>query len=141
MPKKDRIYSSWFSPYKIEKDKSICNLTYTGSGVYLIKENDVVVYIGRSKSNVKKTLYRHFQKWTDLRSDKTRNYIARVTYHSMNINNYKVKVVLCNNISDTCALEEILIKALEPRDNKLKAKKYGYRYKKVIKSRFQEVPF
>jgi hypothetical protein len=50
-------------------------------------------------------------------------------------------VVVCNNIEDVCALEEILIKALEPRDNKLKAEKYGFRYKRIVKSKFSEAGF
>ncbi len=141
MPKVERKYSTWFNPYTITDIKKFCNLTYTGSGVYLIKENDIVVYVGRSLTDVKKTLYRYFQKWTDLRFDKTKNYIARVTYFSMNINNYKVKVVLCSSIEDTCTLEELLIKTLEPRDNKLKAEKYGYKYKKIVKSKFSEAGF
>lgn len=140
MPKRNRKYSTWFNPYTIINDKRICTLNYTGSGIYLIKENDIVVYVGRSKKDLKNTLYRHFQKWTDLRPEKT-NGIARITYHAMNINNYKVKVVICSNIDDVCALEELLIKALEPRDNKLKAEKYGFRYRKIVKSKFSEAGF
>jgi hypothetical protein len=141
MPKRDRIYSKWFPPYKIENNKRICSLSYTGPGVYLIKENDIVVYIGRSKTDVKKTLYRHFQKWIDLRSDKTSNGIARITYHGLDLSKYLIKVVLCKSIEDVCTLEEVLIKVLEPRDNTLKASKYGIKYKKIITSKFSEAGF
>lgn len=141
MPQRNRKYSKWFKPYKELNGKKVCSLDYTGSGVYLIKENNIVVYVGRSLKDLKNTLYRHFQKWTDLRSDKQQNYIARVTYHGLNLDNFLVKVVICSNTEDVCALEEILIKALEPRDNKLKAQKYGYKYKRIIKSKFSEAGF
>lgn len=140
MSKRSRKVSSWFSPYKVINNKKLCTLDYTGSGVYIIKEKDIVVYIGRSKSDVKKTLYRHFQVWTDLRYDKTKNYIARITYWNNNINDYEIKIITCNP-EDACTLEELLIKRIEPRDNKLKAEKYGHKYKKIIKSKFEDVPF
>ena len=81
MPKRNRSYTRWFEPYYLIEDKRLCNLATSGSGVYIIKEKDIVVYIGRSKSDVKKTLYRHFQV------------------------------------------------------------KYNYKYKKIIKSKFKDVPF
>ena len=39
--------------------------TNVGGGVYIIRLLDEVVYVGKSNADVKKTLYRHFQKWTD----------------------------------------------------------------------------
>lgn len=141
MHQRNKSYSNWIDPYKIVNNKRVYSIKYKGSGVYLIKEKDEIVYIGRSKKDLTNTLYRHFQKWTDLRTDKQSNFIARITYYMMNISNYKVKVVICNNVEDICALEELLIKALEPRDNKLKAQKYNYKYKKIVKSKFSEAGF
>lgn len=135
-----RKYSEWFLPYDVATEK-ICTLQYTGIGIYMISENGVLVYIGRSKKDVKGTLYRHFQKWTDKRVNKERSGIARVTYYGKNRMNYMCKVILCSDIEDACTLEEILIKRIEPRDNKLKASAFGHRYKKVIKSKFEEAGF
>lgn len=138
--KHTRKCSNWFSPYKIVNNRKSCILDYTGSGVYVIKEKDIVIYVGRSKSNIKRTLYRHFQVWTDKRVIKT-NGIARISYWNNDMNDYSIKVIICSSIEDTCALEELLIKRLEPRDNKLKAEKYGFKYKKLEKSKFEDVPF
>lgn len=34
------------------------------SGVYFIKENGILVYVGMSRSNLQEALYRHFQDWS-----------------------------------------------------------------------------
>jgi hypothetical protein len=34
------------------------------TGVYLIKENGIIVYVGYSGKDLYKTMYRHFEQWT-----------------------------------------------------------------------------
>lgn len=103
------------APYK--DNKTTFRNTANKSGVYLIKENGIIVYIGYSKSNLYRTLYRHFQQWNH-------KYQEVITYASKyNTNNYTVRVVLC---SPTRAekLEGALIQKYKPRDNSMKLKKY-----------------
>ncbi len=140
MPKGNRNFvSGWFAPYKKEKE---CTIDFTGTGVYIIKENDVVVYVGMSKKDVKSTLYRHFQKWTDRRgaTRKKKEPYDRVTYKDKDILGftYQCKVILFSNEHDAFVMESLLIKRLKPRDNKNKAeKKYGIHYDKIEKSKFE----
>ena len=46
-------------------------LSSTKTGVYIIrrKEDKVILYVGYSQSDLIKTAYRHFQKWTDHNTD------------------------------------------------------------------------
>jgi len=108
--------TSFFPPYD---SKGNCNLKSTGRGVYLIKKNDAVVYVGQSFTDVKKTLYRHFQMWNDLRTTYTKklqNY-ERVTYYGQDRTKFKIKVIFCKTITDTANLEFLLIKKYRPKDN------------------------
>lgn len=94
-----------------------CGITHTKttgnvSGIYFIKENDVLVYIGMSNFNVKKVLYRHFQKWNP---DKWRSNHYRVSYDK-NAHKYEVAVLLLDN--EVLKTEEILISIYQPRDNR-----------------------
>jgi predicted methyltransferase len=98
-------------------NKTTFRNTVNKSGVYLIKENGIIVYIGYSKTNLYRTLYRHFQQWNH-------KYQEVITYvNKLNRNRYTVRVVLC---SPTRAekLEAALIQKYNPRDNYMKLKKY-----------------
>ena len=78
------------------------------SGVYLIKENGILVYVGYSGTDLYKTLYRHFQEWNDKQ--------YRVTYQSrLSVNNYTVRVIFCTSKQAT-KLEAALILDKKPRD-------------------------
>lgn len=115
----------FFTPYIEHNGKrGKAALKKTGSGVYIIKEGANVVYIGFSASDVKKTLYRHFQKWIDKRHPETKRVqrIERVTYMNKNFKNenYRVKVVFCKNGKEAADLEHALIKKIKPRDNSVK---------------------
>lgn len=83
------------------------------SGVYLIKEDGVIVYVGQSSSDLYTTISRHFQQWID-------NGRERITYDS-NLHRYRytVRIVF---VSPTRALrlEEALIRKHRPRDNSFK---------------------
>lgn len=77
------------------------------SGVYLIKDaKGEIVYVGHSKSNLYKTLYRHFQSWDDPTQ-------VRVTYPKQG---YTVRVVL-TSVARSKWLETALIDKLQPKDN------------------------
>jgi hypothetical protein len=92
------------------------------SGVYLIKENDNLVYVGVSLVDLYKTLYRHFQTWTDInyRTQKVRSASDRVTYKArMKRNRYTVRIVFCPP-GQAARLEKALIIRYNPRDNAVK---------------------
>lgn len=64
--------SAWFEPYgntnrmgSVIPGSNVHQKAAFKSGVYLIKDKNSkrIVYIGISKSNLYKTLYRHFQAW------------------------------------------------------------------------------
>jgi len=116
--------TKFFAPYT----NDACNLKATGKGVYVIKKGEKIVYVGLSYSDVKRTLYRHFQKWTDRRTDYTKrnqNY-ERVTYDGENRNLFKIKVIFCKTDKEVTLLEYLLIKKLKPRDNTIKKALYDY---------------
>lgn len=84
------------------------------TGVYLIKENDKIVYIGMSQSCVCEALYRHFYDYADK------------GHHSRHIydvddeeKEYKVHILELAP-EDAPRVEAALIACLNPRDNKVK---------------------
>lgn len=115
--------TTFFPPYDREGN---CNLKATGKGCYIIKKNNVILYVGMSTTDLKKTLYRHFQKWTDLRTNwtKKRQNYERVTYHGENRNMFSVKVIFTPTDNEARVLEYLLIRKLKPKDNFLKNELY-----------------
>jgi Uri superfamily endonuclease len=108
----------YFPPYKEKRKCSFKNLNRT-KGVYIIKENNVIVYIGKSNYDLYKTLYRHFQRWNDKR-------LYRVTYIDyMSSNSYLCAVIPTSDILETDDLEKRLIFQEQPRDNREKYEKYN----------------
>lgn len=109
----------WFSPY----DKAgNCTLKDTGTGVYLIKsDNGPLVYIGYAGTDLKKTMYRHFQQWNDPTQ-------KRATY---NKNGYKCRVIWVSTAKNAYDLENSLILRLKPRDNEQKLDMYLNRAKDI----------
>lgn len=79
-------------------------------GVYLIKKDGVVRYVGMSRTDVYKTLYRHFQSWDDPRQ-------IRVVYKYLK--GISVRVVYTTPDQAT-KLESALIIKLKPTDNPAK---------------------
>jgi hypothetical protein len=58
--------SEFLRPYK--KDLSTTFSAARGkAGVYIIRKKGKVIYVGYSETNLYRTLYRHFQTWTDKR--------------------------------------------------------------------------
>lgn len=103
-------------PYKKPGQTSFPE-TQNRSGVYLVKENNRLVYIGMSARNLYKTLYRHFETW-DHPSQVVVTYKSRLKKHK-----YTVRVVLCTP-GQAARLERLLILKYNPRDNDLKYKGY-----------------
>lgn len=91
--------------------------TQKRSGVYIIKENGKIVYVGHSSASLYKTLYRHFQVWNHNGQDV-------VTYvHRLKRKKYTVRVIFCTP-AQAERLERALVLKYKPRDNDLKYKGY-----------------
>ena len=109
-PKKILFSSKWFKPYKSGKP-TLPVKYYKKSGVYLIKSRQTgkIMYVGHSETSLKKTLYRHFQKWNDRAQD-------RFVYEP---SRYMVKIYrTAPKIAPR--LEKALIQKLSPPHNKNK---------------------
>jgi len=87
------------------------------TGVYVIKENGKVVYVGYSGGNLYKTMYRHFQVWNH-RGQYVVSYADRLKQ-----NKYTVRVIFCT-AKQAGSLETSLIKKWRPRDNEMKYQSY-----------------
>lgn len=113
--KKTKFFKPYIGPNK-------CTLKATGSGVYLIKKNDSVIYVGMSFNDVKRTMYRHFQQWNDERTTYTKNSqgFDRVSFYGENLNLFKCRVIFTNTGEQASRLEALLIKKLNPSRNKSK---------------------
>lgn len=77
------------------------------SGVYLIYKDENLRYVGFSANDLYKTMYRHFQKWTDFTQ-------KRVIY--TNLKGIKVRVIYCPPMQ-AANLERALIIKYSPSDN------------------------
>lgn len=99
------IKTKKISPYTPEGKT---NFKLKKCGVYLIYKDEVLRYVGFSKTNLYKTLYRHFQSW----NDKTQ---SRVTYN--NLKGIKVRVIYTNTPKQAYDLEKACIIKLKPKDN------------------------
>jgi len=103
---KDKLRSPYFlHPFFMGKKTSFPDRKK--AGVYLIYKGKKLHYVGFSKGDVYKALYRHFQSWRD----KTQ---IRITY---NPDAVKVRVVYCNNATTAGRLEKALIIKYKPIDN------------------------
>jgi hypothetical protein len=102
--------SKWFSPYKNGKSQ-LSPKYYKSPGVYIIKskKTNKPVYVGYSANNLKRTLYRHFQKWNHKYQDTT-------TYDPAK---YSVRIYRTGSKTAN-RYEKYLIDKLKPKDNKLK---------------------
>lgn len=88
------------------------------SGVYLIKENGILVYVGMSRSNLQEALYRHFQDWS--RSWRQR----RVFYkNELSEHNYEVACIT-TDAGAAHPLEKCYILEYNPRDNHMRYEEY-----------------
>lgn len=105
-------------PYYQEKNKmglsTSFNLRNVG-GVYLIFKSGKLVYCGKSRNNLYKTMYRHFQNWET--SNQT-----RVVYK--NLKDITCQVIYLNKIRDIDNLEKAIILKHKPKDNPQKYNNY-----------------
>lgn len=120
-----RAYKTQFvDPYKLNKtgklatNLPILNSKEKQSGVYLIKSKrtGIVVYVGFSSGKLYHTIFRHFQKWTDIQKVVQ----TRFTYKKTG---YTVRVIM-TTASRAAIIEKYLIMKMEPRDNFTKYKEY-----------------
>lgn len=125
--------TGFFKPYS---DAGQYSLKSTGCGVYVIKREGKVVYVGMSRKDVRNTLYRHFQVWTDRRAGWTKRNepYDRVTYAGEDREDFTVKVIFCKGAIECEIMEQLLIKKLKPKDNSLKLYLYSKeQYREVEK--------
>lgn len=101
-------------PYRPGKTKGSQRTTFPETrdhaGVYIIKEDGRIVYVGFSSYSVYKTMYRHFQEWNH-RFQEVVSYASRLGRHK-----YTVRPILCTD-RQAYALEKRLIRKYHPRDN------------------------
>ena len=107
------VRSKWNLPYKKNGSTFYGSSIMKKSGVYLIKKNNKVVYIGESHTNnLYKTLYRHFQSWVDSTQKRV------VFKNDKSSGKIKVRVILTTK-SQAIRLQVYLIKKLKPDRNDL----------------------
>jgi len=124
----------WVHPYN-DKDRPAIKSSFGKSGVYIIKQNNVVVYVGQSGYNLYKTMYRHFQSWDSAQS--------RATYQAKGNKrkNIKVRVIYCTP-TQAERLEIVLCKKYNPRDMKYKYNQVKLSFKdKSIAQTFKDTDF
>lgn len=77
-------------------------------GVYIIRKNKDILYIGYSGTDLYKAMYRHFQKWNDYSQ-------VRVLYS--NLKDLKVDIIICSTKIESSRLEKALIIKYKPKEN------------------------
>lgn len=107
----------WYKPYEIFPNRangyrSKTNIAFAQgqAGVYQIKKNGEIIYIGKG-ANVYKTCLRHFEAAED--GDNKQYYHKDYLKHD-----YKVRITLCGNIERAGRIEAMLLRKHRPRDNK-----------------------
>jgi hypothetical protein len=95
-------------------------------GVYQIKENGVLVYIGASKDVYRKAI-RHFEPYAAKEGSKQ-------DYHKyLDQNDYTIRITLTNTIQQAYLLEASLIATKQPRDNYIQPSLWFTQTKKTDK--------
>ena len=138
--------TQWFSPYtglRLPNGKRDASLKKTGRGVYMIAKDGFfspeIIYVGKASTDVKKTLYRHFQKWTDRRhpDNKRAQIYERVSYTDSEITDIICKVIFCSDQKNIDAIERALIMKYTPEDNTQKLD-FFTREEKTAAAKFME---
>ncbi len=126
------IKSRLISPYDANGNSNL-NFATNRAGVYLIYKNGKLRYVGYSAVNLYKTCTRHFQRWT-------KKYGIVTTYYGQNMNDFKVRVILCS-AARAEKLEKALIIRYKPKDNPDKLKGYDLnRYEINAYNDFEATP-
>lgn len=105
---------SRFLPPYTSDNKTTFREAQGKSGVYLIKNGGEITYIGHSKTNLYRTLYRHYQSWDDPTQ-------LRVVYPKQSTT---VRIIYTTP-AQAERLERYLINRYQPRDNEQKIKDYA----------------
>lgn len=111
-------------------------LKATGPGVYILRKAGKITYIGFSATDVRKTMYRHFQKWNDKRHPENRRAFLydRVTYKDER-SQFACQVIFCKTGREASILENAMILKYTPRDNRAKLELFGQGVKRDILTR------
>jgi hypothetical protein len=108
----------WRKPYaifpsKANHYKSQSNIAFAQGkvGIYQIKKNGTIIYIGKG-ANVYKTCLRHFEAHEPYNANKQE-------YHKDYLrNDYQVRITLCGTMERAQRIETLLIRKHRPKDNK-----------------------
>lgn len=86
------------------------------SGIYFIRENGIIVYVGMSESCVVEACYRHFYPWRDCYRGMGCEY--RTTYvNKLEEHTYEIAILHLQK-EQVVMMERALIFSLKPRDNR-----------------------
>lgn len=87
------------------------------TGVYFIrsKRTGIIDYVGSSAGSLYKTIYRHFQQWTD--RQRNGKQFDRTTYA---VNNWEICIILTQTGQQAFRIEKYFIKKLQPKGNPVK---------------------
>jgi|GEM_PF-2407222 len=127
-------------------------------GVYIIKKNGIIVYIGSSTQNVYAQMLRHFEPYEKTISSQFENtdYAKRKKilqtghkkpyWHDYEKNDYRVRVIITNTALQSKNLEIALIKKYGPPDNFIYNDPTLYYYElsnaeNKILEEFEQAPF
>jgi excinuclease UvrABC nuclease subunit len=138
--KKSRFFPVFKSTNPVRYSDAATKALDIKKGVYIIKEDGVIVYIGSSLTNIYRTFTRHFQKWDDGQ--------YRTTYQGkIKSKTYTVRVVKgLRTDAQVLNLEKALVFKYQPRDNKFKLDLFNYKgdVKKIVDfyvNEYLEAPF
>lgn len=111
------------SPYKNRRARTLAFFRRK-PGCYIIKEDNAIVYVGMSASDVVEACYRHLYEWNEKYALRGK---YRVTYEQqlrLGEKQYEIQIIPTDK-QQAALLERSLILFLNPRDNK-------ERYERVI---------
>lgn len=98
-------------------------------GVYIIKENNKIVYIGCG-SNVYKNALRHFEPRTTRSGQRYDKFL--------HTRDYTIRIVVTNTVKQANALEMALIRKYKPRDNAIQYELISEYDERKAKAAFKE---
>ena len=96
-------------------------------GVYLMKKNSKVIYVGKAK-NLKNRVSSYFNR--EHESEKTRELVKNIE---------DIEFIICNSELDALVLENNLIKKYTPKDNILLKDEKTYPYIRISKENFPNI--
>ncbi|WP_300362435.1 excinuclease ABC subunit UvrC [Fusobacterium sp.] len=96
-------------------------------GVYLMKNNGKVIYVGKAK-NLKRRVYSYF--FREHEDEKTKNLVKNIE---------DIETIICNSEIDAFVLENNLIKKYMPKYNILLKDEKTYPYIKISKEKFPKI--